>query len=108
MQNGELWERQTPGWCIIVNGSGYWPTPTKKNILSRDRVNNGDSHNNLVEVIYEIELRQQRNTAGNLNPELTELLMDWPIRWTDLEPLETGKFQQWLNSHGKHSQEICS
>ena len=38
-----------------------------------------------------------------INPQLQEWLMGWPIDWTDAEPLETAKFQQWLDSHGKPS-----
>ena len=38
--------------------------------------------------------------GGRLNPDWVEWLMGWPIGWTDLKPLETDKFQQWLNSHG--------
>ena len=34
-------------------------------------------------------------------PEVSEGLMGWPIGWTDLQPLETGRFQQWLLLHGK-------
>jgi len=33
-------------------------------------------------------------------PEYTEWMMDWPIGWSDMLPLEMGKFQQWLHSHG--------
>lgn len=39
--------------------------------------------------------------GGNLNPMWIEWLMGWPLGWTDLKPLETGKFQQWQHSHGK-------
>ena len=35
------------------------------------------------------------------NPSHQEWLMNWPIGWTDMMPLETAKFQQWLSSHGK-------
>ena len=35
-------------------------------------------------------------------PELSEWLMGWPTGWTDLKPLETDKFQQWLLLHGKY------
>jgi len=38
---------------------------------------------------------------AQLNPGWVEWLMGWPIGWTDLKPLEMGKFQQWLNSHGR-------
>ena|SRR5882672_898025 len=37
-----------------------------------------------------------------LNPCFAELTMDWPLGWTDLQPLEMAKFQVWLNSHGRH------
>ncbi len=39
--------------------------------------------------------------GGALNPDWVEWLMGWPIGWTDLQPLETHKYQQWLRSHGK-------
>ena len=38
--------------------------------------------------------------GGALNPAWVEWLMGWPIGWTDLEPLETGKFQSWQRSFG--------
>jgi hypothetical protein len=38
--------------------------------------------------------------CGLLNPTWTEWLMGWPLAWTDLKPLATDKFQQWLRSHG--------
>lgn len=41
------------------------------------------------------------STGGQLNPPWVEWLMGWPLGWTDLKPLGTDKFQQWLNSHGK-------
>ena len=43
------------------------------------------------------------NRLGLLNPAFSEWLMGWPIEWTDLKPLETDKFRQWLRSHGEHS-----
>ena len=38
--------------------------------------------------------------GGSLNPTWVEWLMGWPLGWTDLKPLETDKYQQWLHSHG--------
>jgi hypothetical protein len=35
-----------------------------------------------------------------LNPMWVEWLMGWPLGWTDLKPLETDKFQKWLDEHG--------
>lgn len=38
-----------------------------------------------------------------LNPLFAELVMMWPAGWTDLQPLETAKFHEWLDSHGRPS-----
>ena len=38
--------------------------------------------------------------GGSLNPTWTEWLMGWPLEWSGLKPLETGKFQQWQQQHG--------
>lgn len=38
----------------------------------------------------------------SLNPEWVEWLMGWPIGWTDLRPLEMGRFQQWCAAHGEN------
>jgi hypothetical protein len=37
-------------------------------------------------------------------PEFEEMVMGWPIGWTALTPLETGKFQQWQRLHSPLSQ----
>ena len=41
-----------------------------------------------------------QQVGGTLSPMWVEWLMGWPVGWTDLEPLETDKFRQWLRSHG--------
>jgi hypothetical protein len=43
--------------------------------------------------------------GGLLNPTWVEWLMGWPIGWTALRPLETARFQEWLQQHGKLSSE---
>ena len=37
---------------------------------------------------------------GRLNPTWVEWLMGWPLGWTELQPLETGRFREWLQQHG--------
>jgi hypothetical protein len=37
---------------------------------------------------------------GRPSPEVHEWLMGWPEGWSDIQPLETGKFQSWLQLHG--------
>ena len=36
-----------------------------------------------------------------LSPSFAELVMMWPMGWTDLQPLEMDRFREWLSSHGK-------
>ena len=38
-------------------------------------------------------------SGGQLNPTWVEWLMGWPLEWTDLKPLATGKFLQWRQLH---------
>lgn len=45
--------------------------------------------------------------GGPLNPEWCEWFMGWPIGWTALSPLETARFQQWLQQHGVCSSEVA-
>lgn len=45
-------------------------------------------------------IHEWQRTGGELNAQWTEALMGWPIDWTDLRPLETVKFQSWLQLHG--------
>lgn len=35
-----------------------------------------------------------------LHPSFAEHSMGWPVMWTELKPLATAKFQQWLELHG--------
>jgi hypothetical protein len=49
------------------------------------------------------EMQETRETQkAQLNPTWVEWLMGWPLGWTDLRPSGTGKFQQWLHSHGRY------
>jgi hypothetical protein len=89
MRDGECFPQRR----LVPNTSGsdysYLPTPT--------------SHN-AKEGNYPAEHTRRTpslatHAGGKINPEWTEWLMGWPIRWTDLKPLATDKFQEWLHSH---------
>lgn len=43
-----------------------------------------------------------KRDGGRPKIEWIEHLMGWPTGWTDLEPLEMDKYQQWLSAHGKN------
>jgi hypothetical protein len=74
-----------------VNNPRLWPTPVKR--MYKDSGSPAEYERN------EIPLAAQ--VGGPLNPPWTEWLMGWPEGWTDLKPLETDKFQKWLDAHGK-------
>ena len=78
------------------------PTPVKSDHASRRKTENWNG-NDLVSVITELEEsqgNQQAQAGGKLNPTWVEWLMGWPIGWTDLRPLATGRFRQWSGQHG--------
>jgi hypothetical protein len=117
---GKLNSRGEPKLSAQVK---MWPTPHG---FSKDGRSNGPSGNELGRAVNRSiwptprsspnENRQTKRTpsqeagehglslaaevGGSLNPAWVEWLMGWPIGWTDLSPLETAKFRQWLRSHG--------
>ena len=44
-----------------------------------------------------------RQHGGHLSPSFVERMMNWPVGWTDLEPLAMDKYRQWYASHGDKS-----
>lgn len=51
-------------------------------------------------IISSEERRQMTaGSGGQLNPTWVEWLMGWPLEWTALKPLVTGKFLQWRQLH---------
>lgn len=120
-QNGELSEQDMSLTPIKETESGYWPTPNCMDCLplrSREALikqftttrKGRTKPANLREAVHaacypenlnNAELYEQAKNGGQLNPNWEEWLMGWPIGWTELSALETGKYQQWLDSHGK-------
>jgi len=48
-------------------------------------------------------------SGGTLNPTWVEWLMGWPSEWTDLKPLETGKFRSaWLTPFQSYLKELLN
>jgi hypothetical protein len=96
-----LYRREVPARYISESASGYIPTPTAQDgsgsgTHSLRRRSRGCKHG--------LNLRDWFRTFFNLvypPAEATEYMMEYPIGWTDLKPLETGRFQAWLRSHGR-------
>jgi len=75
-----------------------YPTPMASDNRDRGNMKNPSVQRRL-EIGKQIGLGQI--LGGQPNPEFVEWLMGWPMGWTDLKPLETARFQQWLHSHGR-------
>ena len=87
----------------VDHAEKMWPTPTKSDhkgsgptMVRKDGKLRGDR----------LDYATERNsdgspTGGQLNPNWVEWLLGWPIGWTDLKPLAMGKYQQWLQQHGR-------
>jgi hypothetical protein len=111
MHDGECFPLGTLAPLILENVSGFWPTPVKTNglvgfsPLTMERKEQGQTRPSGAHI--GTDLKWDRRSIpflckGVINPILSEWLMGWPIGATDLLPLETAKFQQWFNSHGRH------
>ena len=134
MRDGELWERVTSVLPMFVTASGFWPTPNASDYRGagksgklRDRLDYAVERGATKSKVYwptpcanedaagrpgskmqkmlgnHCEIRGDL-TGGTLSADWTEWLMGWPIGHTDLKPLATDKFQQWLRSHGVYSE----
>tara|TARA_Y100000114_G_C11586680_1_gene243729 strand:- start:12 stop:518 length:507 start_codon:yes stop_codon:yes gene_type:complete len=81
---------QRPSWVLRILGTdgGWLPTPTTKANWAAKSMQKWKGSRNAVMVF------------GKPTPENHEWLMGWPIGWTDLNALETGKFHQWQQQHG--------
>jgi hypothetical protein len=78
-------------------GRRMWPTPTAHNAKEQD----SPSEATLNTPTLTHQARGGDATQPkHLNPVWVEWLMGWPLGWTDLKPLEMGKFQRWLDLHG--------
>jgi hypothetical protein len=86
-----LFPRQT--WALTTFGKdiGFVHTPTTKANYAAASMQKWPAAREFVRVF------------GRPDPSNQEWLMGWPLGWTALEPLETAKFQQWQQSHGRSS-----
>jgi hypothetical protein len=96
MQDGECFRLPMLAHDTSVSGYGLQEsigTPIKSTRCRSERFMSGGQIPNPYELC--------KASGGVPKIGWLEHLMGWPIGWTDLEPLETGKFQQWSCSHGE-------
>jgi hypothetical protein len=98
MRNGECWEQRTLEQTIRGTESGSlqkWPTPdascgqrgTQPNWTPR-RKSGHTAQYTINQAVRDME----KSSGGKLNPMWLEWVMGWPLGWTDVKPLEMGKF----------------
>lgn len=76
-----------------------WPTPQASDNRDRGNLSSGNVKRRRKKG-KQIGLSQSVSVeSGQLNPTWVEWLMGWPQGWTDLKPLETGKFREWQRQH---------
>jgi len=128
MRNGVSYLRPTLALPTFGNESGLWPTPTVCGNYNRPgasansgmglasavklwptpcaSASKGSSPAALVRKDGKsrsndrIDHAVMASDGGQLNPEWVEWLMGWPIGHTALKPLETARYQEWLQQHG--------
>lgn len=89
----------------LATAAKYWATPSAtdyKGSVTSETLQKRMGMTRGVRLPEQV-LRDSGLDRGQLNPQWVEWLMGWPIGWTDLKPLETAKFQGWLQQHGDFS-----
>lgn len=90
------YQRQT--WVLTTFGIdvGYLHTPTTKANFTAPSMQKHAGCREWVRVF------------GKITPNHYEWMMGWPIGWTDLKPLEMGRFQLWQRQHLSFSEQRLS
>jgi hypothetical protein len=112
MHNGECWDMTDSVVNTGENEYGLLATPTKE-IFShwssaKAKITNGGVRKSGVKVgsILWWDMTEQHLRLGGLeekmipDPLCGEVVMEWPMGWTELQPLEMDKFLEWQQQHG--------
>ncbi len=104
------WGLMQDGVCLEVDPlaprmsaceSGFWhPTPTARDWKGASNGQKQD-YSRWTTWLHHNVSHDQYTTYPH--PSCSEKVMGWPIGWTELAPLEMGKFQQWQQQHGRFS-----
>ena len=87
MRGGECWEQRMLEQTIRGTESGLLPTPVKSDYKGTSKNSKFQSRS------IQYKAWDDGTEASTLypNPLAYEVLMGWPLRWTDLKPLEMDK-----------------
>jgi len=77
----------------------FWPTPT----AAMSHHGWGFNANTIGRGRYrQTTIERCLQTGWKPCPEMLEAVMGWPIMWSDLKPLATGKYQSWYEMYSRH------
>lgn len=119
MLRGECFRQKTLEPITNGSGCGLLPTPTTMGNQLCDSMMKHKGCRNLKDFLRKLPTPTAHNAkeggypaegtrktptlgwevGGKIPPILTEWMMGWPVGWTDLKPLETGKFLSWQQQH---------
>lgn len=101
MLDGVCWEPTMSVLATTENAFGYWPTPTASDWKASGTIEmlkrQGDPQQAKGQNRPEYEFARRKNTKMPLCAK--EVMMMWPSGWAALKPLETDRFQSWLQQH---------
>jgi hypothetical protein len=103
--NGECYELPSSALPTVVPDGGLLPTPTATDWKRTPMKASYANRPSLLGVVDDLAKWAVRNSGlahARLVPDLWEWAMGWPLMWTELKPLETDKFQEWLQQHGNY------
>ena len=106
MRDGACWALEISDIRSSASASGFWGSIARN--MGRD-MTPGTSKAALLRSTYGAQknsllCRMLREIDLYPTVSLCELLMDWPDRWSRLEPLAMDRFLRWRRSHGDSSQ----
>lgn len=121
MLSGECLERTTPELITSAKESGFWPTIRasdgerggRGDLIQAVRGNSNrhfkmhptptasNTKANHMRGADKGKKREPRSYGANgpLNPDWTEWLMGWPVKWTEFGQSATDKYREWLQQH---------
>ncbi len=98
MRNGAVYRQEAWEPAIFVNAGGYLPTPAASDNKDRGNLNN-PSIQRRIKIGKQVGLSML--FAKQPCPTCVENIMVWPMGWSNVQPLEMGRFQSWLRQHGR-------